>query len=77
MVSTDGLWNQAQNYIDTGLGDLSCGKLIEMTYDRREKSLKINFEDKSYSLNDQNWPDEVYFAFSLYVPGHDVRIISN
>ena len=58
-------WNAEYHSINTGLPDMSLGKLVEMTYDRQAKRLKISWEGKSFTHVDENLPEEVYFVFSL------------
>ena len=57
--------------------DLGYGREVEMVYDGKEKSLKISSEGVTYIHKDENWPDEVYFVFSLAHQSDKISIISN
>ena len=80
MLATDGAnfyENQDIHSIDTGLGDMSCGEVVEMRYDRQEKSLTICCNGNSYTHTNKKWPNEVYLVFSLAMARYFVRLLPN
>ena len=52
-------------------------KEIEMIYDGKAKSLRIQCEERSYTHTNQNWPSEVYFVFVLASNNQKVTLLSN
>ena len=69
--------NKTRHNCDLKLREPGFNREIQMMYNGNAKILTINCEDRTYTYEDQHWPAEIYFYFSLYRIGSKVSLISN